>query len=194
MDLVIKKLTPEMANDYLHFFDTTPHYDGAKCYCITWRNDETYSPDTPSHWFPTAEERRSKAEKFVKEGSIKGYLAYLDGEAVGWCNTNENCNLCIEYLSTIYPLEPRQDGIKIKPIFCFVINPEHQRKGIATRLVEQICIDAANEGFDYVEAYVNDEFINTDDDFRGPIKMYEKCGFVKDAEYDKKVVMRKKLK
>ena len=51
--------------------------------------------------------------------------------------------------------------IRIKSIFCFVIAPEMQRMGIATQLVERVCKDAAGEGFDYVEAYVNKEFVET---------------------------------
>ena len=37
MDIEIKKLTSELAGDYLNFFDTTSHDDGVdenKCYCV----------------------------------------------------------------------------------------------------------------------------------------------------------------
>lgn len=37
MNIEIRKLTPDLAEDYIHFFDTTPHDDNVdahKCYCV----------------------------------------------------------------------------------------------------------------------------------------------------------------
>lgn len=194
MNIKIKKLTPALAEDYIRFFDETPHNNGvdSPCYCVSWRSDDSFASD--GHWFPTREDRREKAKKFVLEGSIKGYLAYIDGKVAGWCNTNENCRIGIDHLRNYYPIEEHAPGTKVKPIFCFVVKPEMQRQGIATMLVEHICIDAAEEGFDFVEAYVNSKFVDNVSDFRGPMEMYEKCGFVKVAELDGKAVMRKILK
>lgn len=93
-----------------------------------------------------------------------------------------------------YPIGQEQSEVKVKPIFCFVIHSDYQRMGVATRLVQRICTDAAKEGFDYVEAYVHENFISTIDDFRGPRKLYEKCGFEMTACVNGKAVMRKKLK
>ena len=45
-----------------------------------------------------------------------------------------------------------------------------------------------------VEAYVNKEFTETDHEFRGPLTMYEKCGFSRYGEREGRVVMRKALK
>ncbi len=146
MNITICPLTPDLAEEYARFFDATPHdvnRDEMKCYCITWRNDETYAD--AAHWFDTREERRSRAIEYVKSGCIRGYLAYSSNEIIGWCNTNEHCRM-------------------------------------------------GKEGFDYVEVYVNADFVNTVEDFRGPIGMYEKCGFVKTGERNGKAVMRKTLK
>lgn len=38
-------------------------------------------------------------------------------------------------------------------IYCFLITPEMKGKGIAKHLLEYACQDAAENGFDYVEAY-----------------------------------------
>ena len=45
-----------------------------------------------------------------------------------------------------------------------------------------------------VEAYPNKEFVDTEQDFMGPIRLYEKNGFSACYEADDKLVMRKKLK
>lgn len=196
MNIEIKKLTPALAEEYIHFFDTTPHdtcKDENKCYCVTWRSDDSY--DDEAHWFPSREERREHALNYVKNGSLQGYLAYCGDKIVGWCNANANCHRnCINYLRSFFPIEEYREDIRIKSIFCFVIAPDMQRKGIATQLVERVCMDAANDGFDFVEAYVNKNFVDTASNFRGPLEMYEKCGFYTFAEQDGKVVMRKALK
>lgn len=196
MEIKIRRLTPDLANDYVHFFDVTPHdvnIDERKCYCVTWRSDDSYN-NNGNHWFPTREERRARAIEFVRNGSLQGYLAYCDEEIVGWCNANANCQLCVNYLRSYWPIEEYHADIRVKSVFCFVIAPAMQRMGIATKLLEQVVKDAAEDGFDFVEAYVNKNFVHTDHDFRGPLAMYEKCGFTKYAEREGKVVVRKALK
>ena len=91
-----------------------------------------------------------------------------------------------------YPIEDYNADVKVKSIFCFVVAPDMQRKGIAMRLVEYVCADAAADGFDFVEAYPKLDYTSVD--FVGPLALYEKCGFEKCAERDGKIVMRKELK
>jgi GNAT superfamily N-acetyltransferase len=198
MNIDIRKLTPNLAEDYAHFFDTTPHDDGeTKCYCVTWCGDNIYL-NGGSHWFPSPMERRVHAVQRVKDGDIQGYLAYCDDRIVGWCNANTkaDCRECINYLRSDVgvPLEECCAGEKIKFVFCFAVAPDVQRKGVATRMLEYICEDAAADGFDFVEAFVYEKVTAPAHDFRGPLTMYEKCGFVRHAEKDGKVVVRKPLK
>lgn len=196
MEIEIRGLTPDLAEDYVHFFDVTPHdanIDEDKCYCITWRSDDSYIGNG-DHWFPSREERRERAIQFVKAGNLQGYLAYHGDEIVGWCNANADCRLCVNYLRSYWPIEEYRADIKVKSVFCFVVAPEMQRRGVATQLLERVCKDATDDGFDFVEAYVNREFIYTDHDFRGPLAMYEKCGFTKCAEREGRVVVRKALR
>jgi GNAT superfamily N-acetyltransferase len=189
-------LTPGHAEDYANFFDTTPHdvnIDENKCYCVTWRSDDSYD-DENAHWYPTREERRANAVRFVKDGCLQGYLAYSGGKIVGWCNATANCKGGVDYLRAFWPIEDYRPDILVKSIFCFVIAPEAQRMGVATRILERVCLDAAEEGFDYAEAYVNKEFTDTIHEFRGPLALYEKCGFDICAVRDGKAVVRKALK
>ena len=196
MNIEIRKLTPDLAEDYARFFDVTPHDDRTDkaelpCYCVTWRNDETYD-DENTHWYPTREERRERAIKFVRDGKIQGYLAYLGERIVGWCSATADCQGGVNHMRNYYPIEEYRADIKVRSIFCFVVAPDMQRKGIASRLVERICEDATADGFDFVEAYPNVEY--TALDCRGPLTMYEKCGFVKSTEQEGRVVVRKALK
>lgn len=168
MNIEIRRLTPDLVEDYVHFFDTTPHAtnkDEHKCYCVWWCNDDYEGKDLTS----SPKKRRDYATQCIKGDNIQGYLAYCDDKVVGWCNANTKMD-------------------------CFAIAPEMQRKGIAGRLVERICLDAAEDGFDFVEAYPNKVFINEAEDFMGPAELYEKSGFAVYYETEEKLVMRKQLK
>ncbi len=196
MDIEIRRLTPDLAEDYVHFFDVTPHGDFKEsnvCYCITWRNDDTYTGDN-DHWYPTREERRERALGFVREGSIQGYLAYHRDKVVGWCNASADCQGGVNNLRAFWPIEETRADIKVKSIFCFAIASEAQRMGVATRLLKRVCEDAAADGFDFVEAYANRQFTDELNEMRGPLAMYEKCGFSVCAEREGKTVVRKALK
>ena len=65
MDLEIRRLTPELAEDYVRFFDVTPHDDSVdenKCYCLCWCGKDCEGED-----FSTREKRREAAFRYVRE-------------------------------------------------------------------------------------------------------------------------------
>jgi GNAT superfamily N-acetyltransferase len=195
MNIEIRKLTPNLVNDYVQFFDTTPHDDNIdehKCYCVCWCNDDYEGKD-----FSSVEKRRDYAIKYVKNNNIQGYLAYCDDKVVGWCNANtkSDCLKCCSWrrFKNSIPTEELSSDIKVKSIFCFVIAPEMKRQGISKLLLERVCQDAAQDGFNFVEAYPNKEFTNEAEDFMGPIELYKKNSFVVYYETEHKFVMRKQL-
>lgn len=72
MEIVIKKLLPELAEDYLTFFDATPHDDGVdehKCYCVCWSSTD-FEREKPD--FSTAQKRRKAAGEYVRAGKLQG--------------------------------------------------------------------------------------------------------------------------
>ena len=195
MNIEIKKLTPELACDYIRFFDTTSHSTGKnehKCYCVCWCSDNHRERKD----FKTAEDRRKLAAEYVKNGDIQGYLAYYDNKVVGWCNANtkSDCLNCISWLMFMknVPTGESEPEIKVKSIFCFAVAPDMKRKGIASRLLERVVQDAGEDGFDFVEAYPKSNMKETDN-FEGPMRMYEKAGFEVVEELEEIVVVRKRL-
>lgn len=194
MDISIKPLTPELAADYVRFFDETPHNkegDGIKCYCVTWRSDDSYVGD--DHWYPMEEERRERALGFAHAGKLQGYLAYCGDKIIGWCNVTGDCMSGVNYLRSFWPIPEYGADVRVKSVFCFMIAPEYQHMGIATRLLEQACADAAVDGYDFVEAYIYKDLSIAPHDFRGPLELYLKCGFDICAERDNMAVVRKVL-
>ena len=188
----IKRLTPELVGDYLHFFDTTPHDDGIpehRCYCVCWNSTNDENED-----FSTAEARRVAAERFVRDGRIKGYLAYESGRVIGWCSANRKSE-CLKSRcgkSYLAPLSAEDDEM-VKSIFCFAVAPEMRHNGVATALAETVCEDAWREGFRFVEAYPMKEFHSERYDYTGPAGLYEKLGFEVFRDLGDRLVVRKKL-
>lgn len=197
MEQEIKKLSPELAEDYLHFFDTTPHDDGIdehKCYCICW-STANHAQERPD--FSTAQKRREMAGQYIRSGKLQGYLAYQGGKAVGWCNANTkaDCRHCESWLRFMQDIPEDEPALKVKSAFCFVIAPEMRHKGVATKLLERVCADAEAEGFDLVESYPKKKFADPARDFMGPSAMYEKMGFTVCGElHGDGVIMRKWLR
>ena len=195
MDVEIRRLSPDLADDYVHFFDVTSHdqyVDAHKCYCVCWCADDYEGKD-----FSTAEKRRTAAKRYVEQGIIQGYLAYYDEKPVGWCNANtkSECLKCYSWRMFMkdVPVQDIADGIKVKSVFCFVITPEMQRAGIATQLLNRVIADAKTDGFDCIEAYPNQSFESISADFMGPVQMYKRLGFTITGQTKQKYIMQKQL-
>lgn len=199
MRVEIRKLTPDLVEDYIGFFDDTPHNQkrhSIKCYCVYWCGD-----DCEGKSLSTKAARREYAAQCVRDGKIQGYLAYCDDRVVGWCNANtkSDCLRCMGWLGMngkrkgFIPTEEATPEIRVKSVFCFAIAPAMRRQGIASRLLARVCQDAATDGFDFVEAYPDIEVTDKSEDFVGYAAMYEKNGFAVFHETKRKVVMRKPL-
>ena len=139
MDIAIRRLTPELTDDYICFFDTTPHSerpDKFKCYCVCWSSDD--HNESNRSFLSSEVIRRNKAVQDIADNKIQGYLAYSGEKAVGWCNANTkaNCLNCISWrwsMETV-PVDEADLNARIKSIFCFAIAPDFRRKGIAQML------------------------------------------------------------
>jgi flavin reductase (DIM6/NTAB) family NADH-FMN oxidoreductase RutF/GNAT superfamily N-acetyltransferase len=194
VNIEIRKLTEDRAGDYLHFFDVTPHSTGKdehRCYCVCWAGEDCGGRD-----FTTAEKRRAVAAEYIKSGALQGYLAYIGHKVVGWCNANakSDCYDCLSWKMFMQDIKKDEPGIRVKSVFCYAVAPEMRRKGIAAQLLSRVCDDAAEDGFDFVEAYPNRLFVSEEDDFIGTVGMYEKAGFEPFYEAGGKIIMRKNLK
>jgi len=136
---------------------------------------------------------RKVAEQQIDDGVLRGYLAYVDGRSISWCNANDRAN---------YPAEPSYDDVpfhapvemKEKAVVCFEISPDYRGKGVATALLHQVIADAKADGYIAVVGFpvIRDERYEWDN--QGPVRLYEKAGFSKVSEKDGKAVMRKELK
>lgn len=196
MNIEIRRLVPDLVDDYVRFFDTTPHADNEeehRCYCVWWCNDDCEGKDFTS----SVEARRNLAIQYVRGNNIQGYLGYCEGKVVGWCNANTkaDCLRCYcwrRFMGLVSTEEPTL-GTKVKSVFCFAVAPEMRRSGVAKLLLARVCQDAAENGFDCVEAYPKKVFVSAAEDFMGPVELYRRSGFSVYDETEHQLVMRKQL-
>jgi GNAT superfamily N-acetyltransferase len=189
MDVRVKRLMPEMIDDFLDFFDNVAFSDNplhARCYC------QFYHTGCPNDEWDrrTADENRRATREMIVSGRMHGYLAYLDDRPVGWCHADamaglarlkEDCD------------EPEYAGKKVGVIVCFPVAPEHRRKGVATRLMSRACADFLAPGFDIVEAYPRKDSKSAAENYLGPLEMYLKDGFVITGGNEILHIVRKEL-
>lgn len=195
MNIEVRKLTPEDAEAYVAFFDTTPHDDHVPehtCYCVNW-----CSADHRNLKQPDREERRAMALDYVKNNILQGYIALSDKKIIGWCNANTKSD-CANCAGIVFALQDLQKVVsapeeKVKVIYCFMVAEEYQRQGVARRLLQAVCEDAKKEGFDYIEAYPQKDASVTWMQFMGFDELYKKEGFEHYEELDDKYVVRKYL-
>ncbi len=200
MEIVIKALSPDLAEAYLDFFDHRAFSDGSPCNAFNMSAAEIDAMREESKVYGGGTEGwkqalRESAFCLVKEGRIRGYLAF-DGEtAVGWCNANDRMNYCrvgefdLDHVPEDRPPEHLRYG-QVMAVVCFEICPEYRGRGIASRLLGRVCDDAENEGYDWVEGY---PVLNARPAmaFTGPAALYRKAGFTEYARSGNTAVMRK---
>jgi len=128
------------------FYDSFSEADRARIIEVTNEN-----PDNP--WYGTSggnqttdrifllsidggQLSRKIAEQQIEAGILCGYLAFVDGVAIGWCNANDRANFPVEPCTDTHfyaPAEKRE-----KAVVCFEIAPEFRGKGVATALLYMI--------------------------------------------------------
>ncbi|TCP58111.1 acetyltransferase (GNAT) family protein [Tumebacillus sp. BK434] len=186
MNVEVKKLTPDLAESFLHFFDHVAFQDNerwASCYCYFYRREWA-----DGEWDGrSAEENREAAVQWIKANGLNGYLAFADGEPVGWCHANDAQNV-VKSADVM-----REPEAKTGVFVCFIVAPDQRGKGIATALLRAACAGFKAEGYQYVEGYPNKRGETVQDHYHGPFSMYEENGFEVAEDCEDRVVMRKTL-
>ena len=195
MNLTIKPLTPELADDYFDFFENRAFTDESpyRCYCQMYQMSKEHAKEVLNHkdGLDARQGSRKVAEQQIAVGALRGYLAFIDGVAIGWCNVNDRACFPIEPCTDTYfyaPAEKRE-----KAIVCFEVAPEYRGKGVATALLQQAIFDARAEGYIAVMAFPVVRSERYEWDCAGPVHLYQKEGFIEVSKQDASVVMRKEL-
>ena len=202
MNITIKPLAPELTADYFDFFNNRAFTDNPPwggCYCTGFQM--TKEEEKAELW-DQAEAYGGGQENFmralreivvrqIESRSLRGYLAYVDGVSIGWCNANDRANFPAESANgyRLYATAEKRE----KVVVCFEIAPEYRGKGVATALLDRVVTDARAEGYAAVEGFPHRHDERDVWDFYGPVRLYEKAGFIEVSEQDGAAVMRKEL-
>lgn len=180
-NIKICKLTRDMSDDYIDYFDNRAFSDGniqKGCYCVWhhWTDEHEHKRSL----MPKSERpyrKRDYAKELIQNGVLNGFVAVCDNQIVGFCNADTKEN----YFRLSRENHPNswkgvKENEKILSIVCFTVEPDMRRKGIAKALLDSACEYAEENGYDYVEGYppLGAFTIN---DCGGSVSMYENKGF-----------------
>lgn len=168
----IRPLSPDLAETFSHYltnldFSNTPHW--ASCFCRYYQTTCSFE-----EWRNRSlETNRNEALQEIKNGNMRGYLAF-DGETcVGWCNANDITNF-----PRIYPdVEPFCRGKRVGCTICFLIHPLHRGKGLARELLARAISDFRAAGFDAMLALPVETADAGQRRYRGTLHMYQQAGY-----------------
>jgi GNAT superfamily N-acetyltransferase len=202
MEIIIKPLSPELTADFFDFFNNRAFTDNPPwkgCYCIGWQM--TKEEEKAELW-DQVEARGGGEENLmavlreivvrqIASSALRGYLAYVDGVSIGWCNANDKANFPAESSFGVQMPAPTEKREKI--VLCFEIAPEYRGKGVASALLNRVVTDAAAESYAADEGFPKVHSERNEWDFTGPARLYEKLGFTAITKQDGSVIMRKEL-
>ncbi|MBP3610233.1 MAG: GNAT family N-acetyltransferase [Lachnospiraceae bacterium] len=192
MDVIIKPLTLELTEAYLDFFDNRAFTDGnpnGPCYCTSPNQTPEEIKRMVSEFAANGvkETVRKYAVDLLNAGKIHGYLAFDGDVSIGWCNAADR-----ESYTGFVPDFARDKAVgRTMSIVCFEIAPEYRGMGLALAFIERVCEDAKAAGYAAVEGYARIREQREEYDFTGPVRLFEKAGFMEAARDGEQVVMRK---
>jgi GNAT superfamily N-acetyltransferase len=182
----VKPLSIDTLDDFLAFFDRrafmeNPFWFG--CYCIEPHQGD--SDRTPS-------ENREDKIGLVKEGAARGFLAYVDGEPVGWCNAAARSTLPGVLEGILEGTDADADE-PVGSIACFTIAAPWRGSGVGRTLLGAACDALKAQGLPVAEAYPRKGDLSEARSYRGPLQMYESAGFERHGETEGHLIVRKRL-
>jgi len=141
---------------------------GRGCVCMSYRNSSLDMPGRIAHMRGLCESKPGP-----------GVLAYVDGEAAGWCSVAPKSTYrALVNSRTI----PHVDDADVWSIVCFVVRPGFRRRGLMHTLLDGAVAHAAAMGAPAVEGYPVDpgeERVDVVSGYVGTVALFESHGFVR---------------
>lgn len=192
MPVVIKKMSPELVDDYFLFFDKIAFANhpewGCECYCCF------FHAESQEAWKAvTAAENKAAAREMILDSRLTGQMAYVDDVPAAWCHYDLKLNL--QGLPVFYPetLGPDGDDAGVASVVCFTVAQGYRGKGLAKVLLTAACEDLATRGVSIVEAYPSKVADNDEHHYHGPLSLYLAQGFSVYRDLPEMTVVRKLL-
>jgi len=189
VNIQIQPLLKESLPDFLHFFDNvgfTDNPDWSGCYCKYFHFE-----GTTEEWRNAKKDDNLRCSStLIESGTMKGYLAYDEGQPVGWCNANAKTEYELFKRRTEFQT-PEDD--KIISVVCFVVAPDYRKKGLAGLLLKKVMDEYAGKDYQYIEAYPAPDATLDADNFHGPLPLFLNNNFEIVKEIDRFKVVRRSI-
>lgn len=178
-------VTEDRIDDWLRLFDRNAFPDNpdwGSCYCL-----HPHAGDVPER--PWRDVRAEMITR-LRSGATLGYLAYVEGQAVGWVNASPRSTYA-KY-EDVDPGGPPSDSVL--GVSCFVIAPPYRRHGVSSALLDRVVADGASRGARYIEGYPRrTQGAGDAASFCGPRSMFDARDFTPVEEHDRYTVVRRGL-
>jgi len=170
-EVEIHRLTKERWPDFERLFGPRGAYAGCWCMWPRLRSRDFNGSDAAG--------RKEAMRGLAESGEAPGLLAYVDGQAIGWVALDRRERLeHFEYSRKLKSLDWPEG---LWSIVCFVIEKEHRRRGLMSRLLTAALDYARERGARVVEAYPIDpqDDLKSYHGFTGIASVFERAGFVR---------------
>jgi GNAT superfamily N-acetyltransferase len=181
-------VTPDCWADVVELFERpgprggTPITSG--CWCQYWNvRGRAYTKGWEG-------DNRARLEAEVSSGTPPGLLAYLAGDAVGWCRVGPRDTF--ERLEAS-PTLARVDDEPVWSVVCFYVHPAAKRRGVASSLLQAALAFAAAHDAAVVEVYAARAGHPNIDAYTGYRPMFEAAGFEPVRSAGRRTIMRRRL-
>jgi ribosomal protein S18 acetylase RimI-like enzyme len=191
MAITIRQLTPERSDDFFRFFEQIAFADhlewGRECYCCFFHATSKAAWETC-----TSADNRALAAQMIRDGELRGLLAYVGDVPVGWCHYDRKSAL--PGLGVFYPeLAAAGDPLQTGAIVCITVAQGYRGQGIARQLLAAACNELTELGCPVAEAYPLLQDSSAEENYHGTLGMYLSQGFVQTATVAGQAIVRKTL-
>ena len=165
----VEPISPERLGDYLDFFESRAFSDNpgwSGCFCFF-----PYHDPASGDWAGrSAEANKAAIRDRILSAQAQGYLAYVDGKVVGWCNAAPR---------RLFPGLAKLPGPteQIGSIPCFLVAPEFRSRGIARALLDAACAGLRAQGLAFAEAKPVRGAEGPAANAPGPLSLFLEAGF-----------------
>ncbi len=182
VDYEIVPLTPDRAGLFMRLFDGegfADNPDWAGCYCRCY-----HFSDRMGDWGDTsATDNRATSCALIADGTMRGWLAVRDGQAIGWLNAGRKDSYAAFRENPDMPGKP---GDETGMITCFLVAPTARGQGVARALLAQAIRGFREEGLEWVEAKPVRNAGGPARNYHGPLKLYVEMNFAIVGEFSER--------
>jgi GNAT superfamily N-acetyltransferase len=186
--LAVRPVTAERWNDLSDLFRRRGPRGGrpivAGCWCQFWHlRGKAFG----EHY---GARNRRRLQQQVRGSPPPGLLAYLGGEAVGWCRVGPRTDFARLEAS---PRLALVDDEPVWSVVCFYVHPAAKRQGVASALLEAAEAFAAEHGASVLEGYAVDARHPNVDAYTGYLPMFLDAGYDVVKEAGRRTIVRRRV-